>query len=87
MDSTLTVSSTELARHFSEYIAQVRYGNKTIIVEKSHCPVAELRPLSSGKCTLKQLLELMDKSSSDQDFAKDLEIVNDSDIPLENPWD
>ena len=82
----LGVSSTDLARHFSDYLAQVRYGGRTIVVEKNHTPIAELRPLEESSCTLKEFLSLWETLPRDATFADDLDLVNDSDQPPENPW-
>lgn len=81
------VASTELVRHFSDYLAQVRYGNRSIIIEKNSSPVAEIRPLQAGECTLNDFLVLWKNLPSDTDFGDDMERVNHSDRCLENPWD
>ena len=85
--STLSVPTTELARHFGDYLARVRYGGDTIIVLKNNSPVAELRPLPAAQCSLRSFVELWRESPSDPSFADDLETVNRADRPMENPWD
>ena len=44
---TLTV--TEVARHFAEYINRVSYRGESFVLLRGNKPVAELRPLPAGK--------------------------------------
>lgn len=85
--STLRVPTTELSRHFGDYIARIRFGHDTIIVLKNATPVAELRALAGRECTMGSLFDLLDTSPPDPDWANDIEIVDRADRPLENPWD
>jgi prevent-host-death family protein len=82
---TWEVSSTELARHFSEYLARVRFGGKRIVVHKNRKPVAQLSALPSERCTLGEFLEAWG-DEHDAAFAADLERVNRTDTPGANPW-
>ncbi len=68
-----------MVRHFSEYLAQVRYGNRSIIIEKNRSPVAEIRPLHGEECSLGDFLALWKSLPSRADFADDLERANHSD--------
>ena len=86
-ETRLKITSTEMARHFSEYLSQVRYGGTTIIIEKNKAPVAEIRPLHFGKCTLKNFLNIWKCNSGDENFLSDLERVNRLDTLMEKPWD
>lgn len=87
MGNTATeVSTTEIARHFGDYIARVRYGGETLVVLKNNARVAEIRPLRAPACTLRSFLDFWRKSPADPDFANDLEAVCRSDVPPENPW-
>ena len=45
--NTLTV--TEVARHFSDYVGRVAYRNETFVLCKGRKRVAELRPVPSGR--------------------------------------
>jgi antitoxin (DNA-binding transcriptional repressor) of toxin-antitoxin stability system len=45
--TALTV--TEAARNFSEYISRVAYRHETFVLRKGRKPVAEIRPLLSGR--------------------------------------
>ena len=47
MSQTLTV--TEIARHFAEYINRVAYRGECFILVRGNKPIAELRPLPAGK--------------------------------------
>jgi len=47
MSQTLTV--TEVARHFAEYINRVAYRGESFVLIRGNKPIAELRPLPTGK--------------------------------------
>ncbi len=47
MSQTLTV--TEVARHFAEYINRVAYRGECFVLMRGNKPIAELRPLPVGK--------------------------------------
>ncbi|MCY4438965.1 MAG: hypothetical protein OXE53_01950 [Deltaproteobacteria bacterium] len=47
MAQTLTV--TEVARNFAEYINRVSYRGENFVLVRGNRPVAELRPVPSGK--------------------------------------
>ncbi len=80
------VPSTEFVRHFSDYLAQVRYGRRHFVIEKNNKPVAELRPLEPETCTLREFVERWRTHHPDPDWADALERVGRSDRPAENPW-
>ena len=44
-----TLSVTELARHFAEYINRVSCRGECFVLVRGNKPVAELRPLPAGK--------------------------------------
>jgi antitoxin (DNA-binding transcriptional repressor) of toxin-antitoxin stability system len=44
-----TLSVTEVARHFAEYINRVVYRGECFVLMRGNKPVAELRPLPVGK--------------------------------------
>lgn len=85
--STLKIPTTELSRHFGDYLARVRFGGESVIVLKNNSPVAELRALPAENCTLGEFLGRWRSIPADDRFADDLERVNNSDAPPENPWD
>ena len=47
MSQTLTV--TEVARHFAEYINRVAYRSECFVLMRGNKPIAELRPVPAGK--------------------------------------
>jgi antitoxin (DNA-binding transcriptional repressor) of toxin-antitoxin stability system len=47
MAQTLTV--TEMARHFAEYLNRVVYRGECFVLVRGNKPIAELRPLPAGK--------------------------------------
>ena len=47
MSQTLTI--TEVARHFAEYINRVAYRGESFVLVRGNKPIAELRPLPTGK--------------------------------------
>ena len=47
--STKELSVTEMARHFSEYINRVAYRREAFVLSRGGKPLAELRPLPSGR--------------------------------------
>ena len=47
MQQTLTV--TEVARHFAEYINRVAYRGECFVLVRGNKPIAELRPVPAGK--------------------------------------
>ncbi len=46
---TITLTVTEAARHFSDYIGRVAYRHESFVLCKGKKPVAELRPLPTGR--------------------------------------
>lgn len=84
--AALKVPTTTIARHFGDYLARVRFGGDTVIVLKNNVAIAELRALPGEACTLGSLLELLNQWPPDPEFAADLDKVNRSDRPMENPW-
>ena len=84
--SVLRIPTTELSRHFGDYLARIRFGHDTVIVLKNNTPVAELRPLAGGECTIGSLFGLLGETPPDPEWATDVEAVNTADYPPENPW-
>jgi antitoxin (DNA-binding transcriptional repressor) of toxin-antitoxin stability system len=44
-----TLSVTEVARHFAEYINRVAYRGERFVLMRGNKPIAELCPLPAGK--------------------------------------
>jgi antitoxin (DNA-binding transcriptional repressor) of toxin-antitoxin stability system len=47
--NTKTLSVTEMARHFSDYVNRVAYRQETFVLRKGRKPVAEVRPVPTGR--------------------------------------
>jgi prevent-host-death family protein len=84
--ATISVSSTTLSRQFSEYLSRVRYRGDILIVLKNDTPVAELMPLPTERCTVREFSTLWKKDPTDSAFADDLATVGHADKPPRNPW-
>lgn len=83
---------TEVARHFAEYINRVAYRGERFVLMRGKRPVAELRPVASGK-RLRELPDLLSSlprlSKEDlEGMAADLEQARGeiSRNPLRDPW-
>lgn len=84
--TTLNVAATTLSRHFSEYLARVRFAGDSIVVLKNNIPVAELHALPASAPSLVEFLAQWQAETADPTFADDLETVNRADQPVEDPW-
>lgn len=83
----IRISSTEAARNLGDCLARIRHTGDRYLLMKNHRPVAELGPVSGGRgSTLRLLWAAMRETGADEDFARDLERVNSSDLPMDNPW-
>ncbi len=87
-----TLSVTELARGFSDYVNRVAYRGERFILLKGRKPVAELRPIPSGR-TLGELAALLQSLPSlsaieAADFAADIAAAQAQLSPLTSgePW-
>lgn len=73
----ISLSVTEMVRGFSDYINRVAYRRERFILLKGRKPVAELRPLPSGRLLseLEELLRSLPVLSDAEaaDFAADIE--------------
>ncbi|MDP9348094.1 MAG: type II toxin-antitoxin system Phd/YefM family antitoxin [Gemmatimonadota bacterium] len=83
---------TEVARHFAEYINRVAYRGERFVLMRGKRPVAELRPVASGK-RLRELPDLLFSlphlSKEDlEGMAADLEQAREkiSRNPVRDPW-
>ena len=77
MPETLTV--TEVARHFADYVNRVAYRHESIVLVRGSKPVAELRPLPAGKRLgeLPGLLKSLPRLDDGGAFAADLKAARD----------
>ena len=77
--NTVSLSVTDVARNFSEYINRVAYKGDRFILVKGGREVAELKPVPKGR-RLAELADLLKSSSGltpaeADDFDRDLEHV------------
>ncbi len=84
----IPVSTTWAARNLGECLARVRHTGDAYVLLKNDKPVAELVPLAGARrATLRELWDALAAFPVDEDFAADLQSVNATDWPLDNPWD
>ena len=89
--NTLTV--TEAVRHFADYIGRVAYRHESFVLCKGKKPVAELRPVPSGRrlgdlpAVLHSLPHLSESDASA--FAADVESARNTPAAnkLRDPWE
>ena len=90
--STNVLTVTEAVRHFSEYISRVAYRHETFVLSKGNKPVAELRPLPSGRRLgdLPSILRSVPHLSSDDviSFGDDVDTARATlaSDKLRDPW-
>jgi prevent-host-death family protein len=85
---TISITSTEAARHLGDYLARVKDNGERFLVTKNDEPVAELSPAGgSRRATWGELKAAMIGHTFDADFADDLERVNESDQLASDPWE
>jgi antitoxin (DNA-binding transcriptional repressor) of toxin-antitoxin stability system len=87
-----TLSVTEIARHFAEYINRVAYRGECFVLVRGNKPIAELRPLPVGKrlAELPALLASLPHLSSTEaaQFAADLTAAREelARVEVHDPW-
>jgi prevent-host-death family protein len=84
-----SISATDLARRLGDVLGRVRYRGESFIVERNGEPIARLTPLATASVgtVLDGLRAWREAAPADARLASDLERVNRSDRPPENPWD
>lgn len=87
-----TLSVTEMARHFAEYINRVAYRGECFVLVRGNKPMAEVRPLPTGKrlAELPALLASLPRLSSAEatQLADDLAAARETLARAEvhDPW-
>jgi antitoxin (DNA-binding transcriptional repressor) of toxin-antitoxin stability system len=87
-----TLSVTEMARHFAEYINRVAYCGESFVLVRGNKPLAELRPLPTGTrlAELPALLASLPHLSPTEaaQFADDLTAAREAlaRAELNDPW-
>jgi len=90
MSQTLTV--TEVVRHFAEYLNRVAYRRESFVLMRGNKPIAELRPLPTGKrlAELPGLFAALPRLSAAEagQFADDLDAAREELARTEasDPW-
>ena len=91
--SLVSLSVTDAARNFSEYINRVAYKGDRFLLIKSGREVAELKPVPRGR-RLSELAALLKTSSGlnsleVDDFGRDLEHVRSemNRVEVRDPWE
>lgn len=85
-------SVTDVARNFAEYINRVAFRGERFVLMRGKRPVAELRPVTTGKRLreLPDLLASLPRLSEPEavDLAADLEDARRdlTHVPLRDPW-
>jgi antitoxin (DNA-binding transcriptional repressor) of toxin-antitoxin stability system len=87
-----TLSVTEVARHFAEYINRVAYRGECFVLMRGNKPIAELRPLPVGKrlaelpALLASLPHLLEMEATQ--FAADLSAAREAlaHAEVHDPW-
>lgn len=85
-----TLSVTEVARHFADYVSRVAYRGESFVLIKGGRPMAELRPLPSGRRLgdLPGLLAGLPRLDDADAFAEDIERARTELLAVEvrDPW-
>ena len=90
--NVVSLSVTDVARNFSEYINRVAYKRDRFVLVKGGREVAELKPVPKGR-RLAELADLLKTSdglspSEADDFVRDLEDVRSemNRAEVHDPW-
>lgn len=87
-----SLSVTEVVRHFADYVNRVAYRRESFVLIRGNKPVAELRPLPTGKrlSELPGLLASLPRLTPEEagGFAADLDAARDDMRAAEvrDPW-
>ena len=88
-----TLSVTELARNFSEYVNRVLYRRERFVLMRGNRPVAELRPVPEGRTLgdLQKILASLPHLTPEEanEFAEDLKAARTelAEQKIRDPWD
>jgi antitoxin (DNA-binding transcriptional repressor) of toxin-antitoxin stability system len=90
--ATRNLTVTEAVRNFSDYLNRVAYRREAFVLYKGKKPMAELRPVPSGRRLgdLPGILASLPALSDDEAkaFAQDIEASREAlnQTPLKDPW-
>lgn len=86
-----TVTATELARGFSDFLNQVRYQRITLDVKRGNEIVARIQPAGPAVGypidRLDELLASLPTLGEDKDFLADIHQVTERLTPTSSAWD
>lgn len=82
------ISATDLARSLGDVLGRIRYLGDSFVVERNGEPVARIGPLEGQtRATVREAFRVWgEPDPDDPGFADDLERVDASDRPPEDPW-
>lgn len=82
------ITATELARNVGDVLGRIRYRGDSFLVERNGEVVARITPApGQPRMTVREAAALWRASADeDDDFASDLERVDQDDLPPEDPW-
>ncbi len=81
------VSATDLVRSLGDVLGRVRFRRESFLVERNGEPVARVVPVPERAMTLGEFVRLWHEAgATDPDFAADLDEVDRSDVPPDDPW-
>jgi antitoxin (DNA-binding transcriptional repressor) of toxin-antitoxin stability system len=85
------LSVTEAARHFADYVNRVMYRRESFVLTRGNKPVAELRPLPTGRRLgdLPSLIAGLPHLDPDDDFGADIDSARAElcEKGLRDPWE
>lgn len=82
------ISATELARRVGDVLGRIRYRGDSFLVERNGEIVARVVPVvEHPAATLREAVAAwLGAASGDPTFGDDLERVDATDLPPEDPW-
>jgi antitoxin (DNA-binding transcriptional repressor) of toxin-antitoxin stability system len=89
---SVELSVTEVARHFSEYLDRVQMRGESFVLVRGKRPIAELRPLPTGRrlgelpAILASLPRLSPQEAEEWGVELDAARSELGEQPLEDPW-
>ncbi len=82
------ISSTDAVRSFGDCLSKVRHTGESYLILRNNQPVAALTPPpGNARLTVGEFIKAWQDLEFDSDFVDDLDNVNASDQPMDNPWD
>lgn len=83
-----SITSEEAAKSLDNFLDEISQTGETMLILKDAKPVATIAPVTPRRSvTVGEFFTELRKIKADPQFADDLDEVNKSDKPLENPWD